>query len=69
MVTSVLCNVPNSFKRFFITFRSVLGQAYYGLSTELSSDEMSEVSKIFAAKEVIQKGFLADYMFQETADR
>jgi len=49
--------------------RAVLSQAYYGMPDDLSPDEMSEVAKIFAAEEVIKKGFLADYMFQETAYR
>ena len=49
--------------------RSVLGQAYYGMPEDLPEDQLAEVAKIFAAEEVIKKGFLADYMFQETAFR
>ena len=49
--------------------RSVLGQAYYGMAEDLPEDQLAEVAKIFAAEEVIKKGFLVDYMFQETAFR
>ena len=49
--------------------RAVHSQAYLGSPYELSADEMSVVANIFASEEVIRKGFLADYMFQETAYR
>jgi hypothetical protein len=49
--------------------RAVHSQAYHGSAEELSADQLSEVAKIFASEEVIRKGFLADYMFQETSYR
>ena len=49
--------------------RAVHNQAYLGSPHELSPEEMSVVANIFASEEVIRKGFLADYMFQETAYR
>lgn len=49
---------------------AVLRQAYFGSRDELDSESLELLAeRVFVDDEVITKGFLADYMFQDTAYR
>ena len=74
-----LCNINQGRSSLFHQFglsenntllTAVLKQAYFGSSTDLNPDLLQEVAdKIFANEEVVTKGNLADFMFQESPYR
>ena len=49
--------------------KSVLGQAYFGLKSELSPEQLTRLKELFSTEEVMRKGIFTDMMYMKTTSR